>query len=123
MGTEINRRNILLEYLQNEKMALASCSKNARGLEAIRGFETEFETCEKRCRIVRELIQALESSEVEDAMRKWQIRAGIPQGQMDELAEENMPKEPTPIGNVMPRPAVDYTWAGEQTEAQTVMRF
>jgi len=119
---EITRKGILLEYLQREKMGLASCSRNARGLEPIRGFEEEFDRSEKRCRIVRELIQALESNEVEDAMMRWQTRAGIPRGGMDELAEENMPQEPTPIRPVTPIP-VSYSWAGENTEGQTVMRF
>lgn len=135
MEKEITRKSILIEVLENEKLRRAACSKNARGLEAIRGYEREFAECEKRCWLIADLIHALDSTEVREAMQKWQIRAMTGERMMDDLRLENMPEEPTPITPIVipmmaiqentatEREAINYRWDGEKMEAQMAMEI
>lgn len=51
---------------------MAKVSKNGMKLEPLRGFEDEFDAQMKRCRILREIIQALESEPVRRSMAEWQ---------------------------------------------------
>jgi hypothetical protein len=127
---EITRKSILLDCLTREDATRRSFSREARGMTAIRGFEKEFDEYEKRCRILRDLIQALESTEVTEAMMKWQIRAMKGERTTEELKAENMPAEPTPdrpvvipTGCGQPEAPVDYRWDGQHMETQLAMRF
>ena len=49
-------------------------SKNRRGFEALEGLEEEFEERREKCRILRDMIQALESGPVRAALAEWKTR-------------------------------------------------
>lgn len=49
-------------------------SKNKMGFEALEGLEDEFDERQKKCQILRDLIQAYESEPVRKALAEWQIR-------------------------------------------------
>ena len=70
--SEITKRSVLLDALGREEATWASCSKNGMKLEPLRGFDEEFDQQREKCRILREMIQALESEPVRKAMANWQ---------------------------------------------------
>lgn len=69
---EPTRRGILKEYLEIEEAALRSESKNMSKLEPKQGRERQWELRRKRCGLLRDMIQALESEPVRKAMSDWQ---------------------------------------------------
>ena len=84
---EVTRRSILSATLREKEMELKSFSLGFRGLEARRGCEKEFARYQKECRILRELIQALDNDKVraaiaefleeepkEEPLKAWQIK-------------------------------------------------
>lgn len=85
---EITRRMVLEEALKTQEMIRSLSSKGGRGLVALKGYEEQLEMATAECRILRELIQALEYDEVRAAiakvmgekekepapLRQWQMR-------------------------------------------------
>ena len=74
MKKEITRRETLLDCLDYQRRFLMMASKDREGLVPIEGLEDEFDERETKCRILREMIQALESEPVRAALAEWQIR-------------------------------------------------
>ena len=75
---EITRRSVLLEALEEQEARLARCSVNGLKLIPLQGLQDEFRAQLEKCRILREMIQALESEPVRRSMADWQkeIMAG-----------------------------------------------
>ncbi|MBO7421795.1 MAG: hypothetical protein J6T99_00205 [Oscillospiraceae bacterium] len=78
---EPTRRGMLREFLEIETGMLRVFSKGASMLEPKEGMEAKWERARKRCKLLREMIQALESEPVRAAMASWQ------QQRMEEDAE------------------------------------
>ena len=74
MSKEITRRSTLLDCLAYQERFLMMASKGRTGLIPIEGLEEEFDERRKKCEILREMIQALESEPVRAALAEWQIR-------------------------------------------------
>lgn len=74
MSKEITRRSTLLDCLDYQTRWLKMSSKGRKGREPIDGLEDEFYEREAKCRILRELIQALESDPVREVLADWQVR-------------------------------------------------
>ena len=68
----VTRRGILKEYLEIEIAALKTVSKNQTMLEPKQGKEAQWEWRRKRCGLLRDMIQALETEPVRKAMSDWQ---------------------------------------------------
>lgn len=69
---EITRRSVLLDALGREESAMAACSQDGKKLIPMRGLEEMFEIQSEKCRILREMIQALESEGVRRELAQWQ---------------------------------------------------
>ena len=69
---EITRRSVLLDALEREEAVMASCSMNGMKLVPIRGYEEMFRGQREKCRLLREMIQALESEPVRREIANWQ---------------------------------------------------
>ena len=69
---EITRRSVLLDALEREEAIMASCSMNGMKLQPIRGYEAQFNAQLEKCRILRDMIQALESEPVRRELANWQ---------------------------------------------------
>lgn len=74
MSREITRRSTLLDCLAYQERWKNMASKDREGRVPVEGLEDEFYEREAKCRILREMIQALESEPVRAAMAEWQIR-------------------------------------------------
>lgn len=72
VGMEPTRRGILKEYLEIEVAALKTVSKNQTMLEPKKGREAQWEWRRKRCGLLRDMIQALETEPVRRALSEWQ---------------------------------------------------
>jgi len=71
-GKEITRRNVLLECLDWQREKLAEASRDSFMLDAWPGMEEIFAERREKCRILQEMIQALESEPVRRSMAEWQ---------------------------------------------------
>lgn len=79
---EITKRSVLLDALSREERTLADYSIHESKVLPRPGFEEAFKAQQDKCRILREMIQALESEPVRRAMANWQqevIRNGPPE--------------------------------------------
>lgn len=79
---EITKRTVLLDALDREERTLADYSINETKIIPRPGFQTAFRAQQEKCRILREMIQALESEPVRRAMADWQqevIQNGPPE--------------------------------------------
>lgn len=79
---EITKRSVLLDALSREERTLADYSINETKILPRPGFEDAFRGQQEKCRILREMIQALESEPVRRAMANWQqevIQNGPPE--------------------------------------------
>jgi len=74
MNKEITRRSVLLECLDIMRQSLRICSVNYEARMPKEGMEEQFNAFEKKCAILRDLIQAYESEPVRAALAEWQIR-------------------------------------------------
>lgn len=88
---KITRRSVLLECLQEREMEMKGYSRDARGLISLMGYEELFEESREKCRILRELVQALESEPVRKMIANWQME--IMNGQQPTL-EDLKPEQP-----------------------------
>lgn len=71
---EPTRRGLLKEYLEVEEGLLRAYSKNPSKLEPKEGKDRHWEWHKKRCELLRDMIQALESEPVREALADWQTR-------------------------------------------------
>lgn len=69
---EPTRRGILKDYLEIERGQLRAISKSANMLEPKPGREARWEMMRKRCKLIEDMIQALECEPVRAAMSDWQ---------------------------------------------------
>ena len=70
---EITTRNVLLECLEYEKQLWRNVSKRYNTLEPAPGLDEEWETQRRKCEILQELIQSMESEAVRKAIAGWQL--------------------------------------------------
>jgi len=69
---EITKRSVLLECLEHERELWKLCSRKYNRLEPMKGMEERFEEQAEKCRILQEMIQAMESEPVRRAIAAWQ---------------------------------------------------
>ena len=69
---EITRKSVLLDALRREENVLADYSINQTKLIPRPKFENAFRDQQEKCRILREMIHALDSEPVRQAMADWQ---------------------------------------------------
>ena len=77
---EITRRSVLLEALDAQEAVLSRCSVNGLKLIPLPGMQEMFREQLEKCRILRELIQGLETEPVRRELAAWQrdVMAGKP---------------------------------------------
>lgn len=80
---EITKKSVLLECLEYERGLKKMCSKEYKGLTAMKGLEDKFQEQAEKCRILEDMIHALDSEPVRRAMADWQ----------KEIIENGPPKE------------------------------
>ena len=93
---EISLKGMLEDYLMHEVDILMMCTKGQAGIEPLPEFEEEFDEQQEKCRILRELIQAIQNENVKKAiqdwrsgtLRKWQKDVLEGQVLIDDLKEE-----------------------------------
>lgn len=73
------RKSTLLECLKYLDGIRLSASKGGHGLEAIRGFEDQFEEYSQKCETLREIIKAFEDEDVRRAFSRWTIDQYLPE--------------------------------------------
>ena len=94
---EITLKRMLEDYLIHEVDVMMMCSKGEAGIEPLPEFEEEFDEQQEKCRILREMIQAVQNENVKQAiqdwkngtMRKWQRDVLEGQVSIDDLKEDN----------------------------------
>lgn len=67
----ITMRTVLEECLDYEQGLKRLCSKDYDGVKAMDGMEDVFEDQEEKCRILRELMQAIQNAKVREAIGGW----------------------------------------------------
>lgn len=65
---EVTRRSVLAEALRYRETVMKQASVNGMGLRPRKGMVETFERYREECRILRELIQALENEQVRAAL-------------------------------------------------------
>ncbi len=78
---EITKKSVLLECLEYERGLKRLCSVDHEGRLPAKGEEDLFYEQQKKCRIIQELIQALDSEPVRRTLADWQkelMEKGIP---------------------------------------------
>ena len=68
---EITLKGMLEDYLMHEVDILMMCTKGQAGIEPLPEFEEEFDEQQDKCRILRELIQAIQNENVKHAIQEW----------------------------------------------------
>lgn len=94
---EISLKGMLEDYLMHEVDILMMCTKGQAGIEPLPEFEEEFDEQQEKCRILRELIQAIQNENVKKAIQDWrngtlrEWQKNVLDGQMtiDDLKEDN----------------------------------
>lgn len=69
----MTRREVLIECLELEREMWRISSKKYDTLEPVRSMEAAWEDYREKCRIIQEMIQALESETVRNALANWQM--------------------------------------------------
>ena len=69
----MTRREVLIECLELEREMWRISSKKYDTLEPMAGMEAAWEDYREKCRIIQEMIQALESETVRNALANWQM--------------------------------------------------
>ena len=72
MKEKITLRTVLEECLKERNEIKRLCSRDYESLEPARGMEDEFYAEEQKCRILRELLQAIKSEPVRIALGDWE---------------------------------------------------
>ena len=68
---EITRRSVLSDALRYRQSLVRKFSRDSRGLAARTGYQEEFARYTEECRILRELMQALEYEPVKEAIAEF----------------------------------------------------
>lgn len=97
MKKEITLRKVLEECLEERKEIRRLCSKDYLGMVPKEGMEDEFDDAEEKCRVLRELLQAIKSEPVliaianweQESLKKWQKAALANSVSMDDLSRES----------------------------------
>ena len=89
---EVTRRSVLLEALENQEAQLSRCSVEGKKLIPLPGMKDIFREQFEKCRILREMVQALESEPVRNAIAGWQ-REIMDGKQVDVKILDRMPPE------------------------------
>ena len=71
---EITKRETLLDCLEHMRVLKRVVSVDRKGIIPLEGFEDLYFERERKCCIIQELIQALESEPVRAALAEWQVR-------------------------------------------------
>ena len=87
---------MLEDYLMHEVDILMMCTKGQSGIEPLPEFEEEYDEQQEKCRILRDLIQAIQNENVKKAIQEWRSttlvkwQRDVLDGQMtiDDLKEE-----------------------------------
>lgn len=90
--SDVTRRSVLLEALENQEAQLSRCSVEGKKLIPLPGMKEIFREQFEKCRILREMVQALESEPVRDAIAGWQ-REIMDGKQVDVKILDRMPPE------------------------------
>lgn len=87
--TEITKKSVLIECLEYEREIWKLSSKRYDTMEPMKGMEKEWEEQREKCRILQELIQALDSEPVRREMAQWQrdVMAGKIENITEKVAE------------------------------------
>ena len=72
MGMEVTKRETLLECLDLMKKFRACFSHKGMGMMPTPRYAALFKEYDEKCRILREMLQALESEPVRKALANWQ---------------------------------------------------
>ena len=72
MQTEITRRSVLLEALEDQEAKLSRCSVEGKKLIPMPGLQGMFREQLEKCRLLREMVQALENESVRRSIADWQ---------------------------------------------------
>ena len=90
--SDVTRRSVLIEALEIQEAQLSRCSVEGKKLIPLPGMKELFREQLDKCRILREMIQALESEPVRNAIAGWQrdVMAGK---QADVTILDRMPPE------------------------------
>jgi len=70
--SEITRKSVLLECLEYERGIMRLCSKDNQGRLPAEGEEDLFFAQQKKCKILEELIHALDNPQVRGILSDWQ---------------------------------------------------
>ena len=70
-GKAITMWTVLEECLDYEQGLKRLCSRNYDGKDAMDGMEDVFEDQTEKCRILRELMQAVQNEKVREAIGSW----------------------------------------------------
>lgn len=73
MGMEVTKRETLLECLDLMKKFRACFSHKGMGMMPTPRYAALFKEYDEKCRILREMLQALESEPVRKALANWQM--------------------------------------------------
>ena len=90
---EVTKRETLLECLDLMKKFRACFSHKGMGMIPTPRYAALFKEYDEKCRILREMIQALESEPVRKALANWQqmvIEKGPEALRMDEIDADNI---------------------------------
>ena len=93
MGMEVTKRETLLECLDLMKKFRACFSHKGMGMMPTPRYAALFKEYDEKCRILREMLQALESEPVRKALANWQqmvMEKGPEALRMDEIDAGNM---------------------------------
>ena len=69
---EITRKSVLLECLEYQRGLKKLCSVDHQGRIPLKNEKDLFYAIEKKCKIIEELIQALDCPEVRTVLADWQ---------------------------------------------------
>lgn len=86
--SEITKKSVLIECLEYERELWRVASKNYDTLEPAKGMGEQWEEQKEKCRILQELIAALESEPVRRELAQWQKDVMDGKKQIGLFAEE-----------------------------------
>ena len=93
MGMEVTKRETLLECLDLMKKFRACFSHKGMGMMPTPRYAALFKEYDEKCRILREMLQALESEPVRKALANWQqmvMEKGPEALKLDEIDADNI---------------------------------
>lgn len=92
---EVTRKSVLTECLEYERGLKRMCSVDREGRIPLQGSEDLFYEQEKKCKIIEELIHALDNPEVRRILADWQ--KDVMENGPSALDLEGLPKTPPTV--------------------------